>query len=115
MYINATAQMVIPSDWDRVYFKVAYVEPIINPTTPGDSHPKSPGEPPVVYLDAHTLYICSEHEGYTLVLKDADETEVFSTYVPVNTYTVVLPSSLSGIYTLELSDDTYMYSGEIEL
>ena len=25
MYINATAQMVIPSDWDRVYFKVAWI------------------------------------------------------------------------------------------
>lgn len=77
--------------------------------------PKSPGEPPVVYLDAPTLYICSEHEGYTLTVKDSDETVVFSTYIPEGTYTAVLPSTLSGNYILQLSDDTYVYEGEIEL
>lgn len=78
-------------------------------------HPKSPTESPIVYLDAHTLYLCGEHSGFTLVLKDTDETEVFSTNIPENTYTVVLPSTLSGDYTIELWDDTYVFSGDIEL
>lgn len=87
----------------------------INPGSDGHQFPKSPGEPPVVYLDAPTLYICSEHEGYTLTVKDSDETVVFSTYIPEGTYTAVLPLTLSGDYILQLSDDTYVYEGEIEL
>ena len=87
----------------------------INPGSVGHQLPKSPVQPPIVYLDAHTLYLCSEHSGFTLVLKDTDETEVFSTNIPENTYTVLLPSTLSGEYTLELWDDTYVFSGDIEL
>ena len=52
---------------------------------------------------------------YTLTVKDSDETVVFSTYIPEGTYTAVLPSTLSGNYILQLSDDTYVYEGEIEL
>lgn len=108
----ANAQTVFfPETSIRIYLNVSIIPPVL--TNP--SHPKSPGEPPVVYLDAPTLYICSEHEGYTLTVKDSDETVVFSTYIPEGTYTAVLPSTLSDNYILQLSDDTYVYEGEIEL
>ncbi len=77
--------------------------------------PKSPVQPPEVYLDGHSLYIVSSHADYTLVVEDTDETEVYQTSVPSSVSTVVLPSSLSGTYILKLETDTFVFEGEIEL
>ncbi len=81
----------------------------------GISYPKSPVQPPEVYLDGYTLYIASSHADYTLVVEDTDETEVYQTSVPSSVSTVVLPSSLSGTYILKLETDTFVFEGEIEL
>ena len=95
----------------QVYFTVQ----VIHPTSIGISKPKSPVQPPEVYLDGHTLYIASSHADYTLVVEDTDETEVYQTSVPSSVSTVVLPSSLSGTYILKLETDTFVFEGEIEL
>ncbi len=72
-------------------------------------------EPPyVTYLD-HTLYIWSQHGGYTLTLIDDSDTVVYQTYLPAGVQYAVLPATLSGSFTLILSDDTYMYIGTIGL
>mgnify|MGYP006916029744 CR=1 FL=1 len=88
---------------------------VFHPTQAGINFPKSPVQPPEVYLDGYTLYIVSSHADYTLVVEDTDETEVYQTSVPSSVSTVVLPSSLSGTYILKLETDTFIFEGEIEL
>ena len=80
----------------------------------GGGH-KSPVRPPYVTLDDHTLYLWSQHGGYTLTLLDDNDTVVYQTYVAAGVQFADLPSTLSGSFTLILSDDTYMYIGSIGL
>ncbi len=113
-YIYVSAQDFIPHG-ERIYLTACMISPIIDPTYPGPNYPKSPVQPPEVYLDGYTLYIVSSHADYTLVVEDTDETEVYQTSVPSSVSTVVLPSSLSGTYILKLETDTFIFEGEIEL
>ena len=81
----------------------------------GNNYPKSPIHPPYVTLDDHTLYIWSQHIGYTLTLLDDNDTVVYQTYIVAGVQYAVLPMTLSGSYTLILSDDTYLFTGMIDL
>ena len=81
----------------------------------GNHYPKSPIQPPyVTYLD-HTLYIWSQHGGFTLTLIDGSDNVVYQTYLFAGVQYDVLPATLSGTFTLILSDDTYLYTGVIDL
>ena len=81
----------------------------------GNHYPKSPIQPPyVTYLD-HTLYIWSQHNGYSLTLLDDNDTVVYQSYVAPGVQYAVLPSTLSGSFTLVLSDDTYLFTGMIDV
>ena len=86
-----------------------------DPTNDQNPPMKSPVQPPYVTLDDHTLYIWSQHTGYTLTLLDDNDTVVYQTYVAAGVQFADLPSTLSGSFTLILSDDTYMYIGSIGL
>ena len=90
-----------------------------DPTGSSGELPRNLVNPPSASLDDHTLYINSEHPAYTLYLVDTTGEEpyvVYQVYVPANVSVVVLPSTLSGTYELQLYDggDYYFYS-EIEL
>ncbi len=104
---NDDPQQQIP-----ITLTVSYTDPSIG-IRPGT--PKSPVEPPyVTYLD-HTLYIWSQHGGFSLTLIDDNDNVVHQTYIPAGVQYAVLPATLSGSYTLILSDDTYLYTGVIDL
>ena len=90
-----------------------------DPTLAHGERPRGPINPPSASLDDHTLYINSEHPAYTLYLVDTTGEEpdvVYQVFIPANVNVVVLPSTLSGTYELQLYDggDYYFYS-EIEL
>ena len=88
---------------------------IINPGgVLGGGHKGTVQPPYVTYLD-HTLYIWSQHSGFTLTLIDGSDNVVYQTYLPAGVQFCALPSSLSGSYTLLLSDDTYLFTGLIDL
>ena len=91
---------------------VSYYDPSIG-IKPGI--PKGPVQVPYVTLDDHTLYIWSQHGGYTLTLLDDNDAVVYQTYVAAGVQFCALPPILSGSYTLQLSDDTYLYTGMIDL
>ena len=91
---------------------VSYFDPSIG-IKPGI--PKGPVQVPYVTLDDHTLYIWSQHSGYTITLLDDNDTVVYQSYVAAGVQYAVLPSTLSGTFTLVLSDDTYLYTGVIDL
>ena len=81
----------------------------------GDPH-RGPDNCPHVGLDGHTLYLYSVSYDLTLVLLDEEEEVVYTTFIPANTSSVVLPASLSGEYEIQLypGGDYYFY-GWIEL
>ena len=89
--------------------------PVIHNGGLGNNPPKSPVEPPYVTLDDHTLYIWSQHSGYALTLLDDNDTVVYQSYVAAGVQYAVLPTTLSGSYTLQLSTDTYLFTGVIDL
>ena len=89
---------------------------IVDPFGNGHPIPKSPAEAPTVSLDDHTLYIYDVAYDFTLMLVDENDDVIYSTFVPANTASVVLPSTLTGTYTLQLiPNGTYYFEGEIEL
>ena len=97
---------------DLVQLQVQIYDPVIS----GNSMPKSPVEPPMVSLDDHTLYLYDVAYDFTLMLVDENDDVVYSTFVPANTASLVLPSTLTGTYTLMLiPNGTYYFEGEIEL
>jgi len=88
---------------------------IINPGgVLGGGHKGTVQPPYVTYLD-HTLYIWSQHSGFTLTLIDDSDNVVYQTYLFAGVQYAVLPATLSGTFTLVLSDDTYLYTGVIDL
>ena len=104
-----------PSDVTQLTFQVGFT----NPTGSSGERPRSPINPPSASLDDHTLYINSEHPAYTLYLVDTTGEEpdvVYQVYVPANVNAVVLPSTLSGTYELQLYDGgQYYFYSDIEL
>ncbi len=81
----------------------------------GNGHPRSPNETPIVYIDDYTLLFEANHPDYVLNIKDEDGDVVYSTVVSSTQTQVVLPSTLSGDYQIELVVDNLLYKGLIEL
>ena len=101
----------VPTQGTQVQLQLTWEDPSgIN-----NKPPKAPVQPPYVTLDDHTLYIWSQHGGYTLTLLDDNDTVVYQNYLFAGVQYDVLPTTLTGSFTLQLSDDTYLYTGMIGL
>ena len=81
----------------------------------GNHTPKSPDETPTVYIDDYTLYFEANHPEYVLNIKDEDGDVVYTTVVYTAQTQVVLPSTLSGDYVIEVAVDNLLYTGWINL
>ena len=77
--------------------------------------PRGPIDSPVVYLEDYTLTFEADHPEYILYIKDEDDAVVYSTVVSTTVTEVVLPSTLSGDYEIELIMGDWLFSGWIEL
>ena len=106
---NVQGQVVNPVGEQVVLYGRPHVD------NAGIKNPKAPVQPPYVTLDDHTLYIWSQHSGFTLTLIDGSDNVVYQTYLFAGVQYDALPPTLSGSYTLQLSDDTYLYTGMIDL
>ncbi len=108
--LHAFCQTSIGPMGTVIVWQVKPVTPIIG----GNPLPKSPVEPPMASLDDHTLYIYDVAYDFTLMLVDENDDVIYSTFVSANTASVVLPSTLTGTYTLMLiPNGTYYFEGEI--
>ena len=87
-----------------------------DPKEDQDNPQRTPILVPEVDLDGHTLYLYSVDYDLTLVLVDEEDEVVYTTFIPANTSSVVLPATLSGEYEMLLypGGDYYFY-GWIEL
>ena len=87
----------------------------INPTGTLPPKPKSPVQSPTVYIEENVLTFSIGHSDYDLYIKDENDVVVYSYYVAASTNTVVLPSTLSGSYRIELVTDDWLFWGYILL
>ena len=90
----------------------------IKPTNPGDlGNQPARGSIviPEVYLDGNTLSFDSTIEGCTVQLLDEDETVVYSSVISVGQTTLVLPSTLSGEFELQIVSGDITFYCYIEL
>ena len=81
----------------------------------GNPHPKSPIQIPEVYLDGHILSFDADIEGCTVRLLDEDEYIVFTDFIEENQTSLVLPSTLTGTYELQIVSGNIIFYCEIEL
>lgn len=81
----------------------------------GNHMPRTPIDPPTVYLEDYTLTFETDHPEYVLYIKDEDDAVVYSTVVSTTVTEVVLPSYLSGYYEIDLVMGDWLFTGWIEL
>ena len=77
--------------------------------------PKSPVQIPEVYLDGHTLSFDAAIEGCTVRLLDEDENVIFSDFIEENQTSLLLPSTLTGTFELQIIRGDIIFYCEIEL
>ena len=80
-----------------------------------NGQPKTPMLAPTVYIDDYTLLFEVDHPEYVLYIKDEDDNVVYSTVVYSILTQVVLPSTLSGNYQIELVMGYWLFKGWINL
>ena len=81
----------------------------------GNGFPKTPIEVPKVYIEDYTLTFGINHPEYTLILKDENDNVVYTTTVFTTQTDVILPSTLSGNYEINLVMGNWLFSGWISL
>ena len=70
---------------------------------------------PEVYLDGHTLSFDAAIEGCEVRLLDANENVVFTDFIEENQTSLILPSTLTGIFELQIIRGNIIFYCEIEL
>ena len=70
---------------------------------------------PSISLDDYSLIFNTLCDGYTLRLLDEDGVVVYSIVIPTGTTSLVLPSTLSGDYQIELVMGYWLFTGWINL
>ena len=76
---------------------------------------KSPILVPEVSIDDHTIIFVTSCDGSTLRLVDANDNVVYSTVIPTGATSLVLPSSLSGEYQIQIIQGNLCFYGVINL
>lgn len=85
-----------------------------NPNPIGTGRQRTPIQPPAVYLEDYTLSFSAFEEDCVIKLLDEGEV-VYEVDIPAGSTSVVLPSTLSGEYTLQLFRGNWVFEGEIGL
>ena len=95
--------------------QVSFITTIEDDMPIGHGYGRSPIQTPTVYIDDYTLTFVVGHPDYILTIKDEDGDVVYSTVVTSAQTTVVLPSTLSGDYVIELVMGNWLFTGYIIL
>lgn len=85
----------------------------IKPTKVKNGASRSPMQAPTIGFDGRRLYLYGQFSGLTLELLD-NGVIVYSAPVEAYANEVVLPD-MPGTYELQLCDDMYIYSCEVEI
>ena len=102
---NVSAQTLVPL--------IICIEDDEQPVTNGN--PKTPITVPKVYIEDYTLSFGVNHPEYILIIKDEDDNVVYTTTVYSTQTDVILPSTLSGNYEINLVMGNWLFTGWIYL
>jgi hypothetical protein len=69
----------------------------------------------LVYIEDYTLTFVVGHPDYVLIIKDEDGVVVYNTTVFSAQTEVILPSTLSGDYEIQLVMGNWLFTGWIAL
>ena len=83
--------------------------------TGGYPLPKSPVQIPEVYLDGHALSFDAAIEGCEVRLLDEYENVIFTDFIEENQTLLILPSTLTGTFELQIIRGNIIFYCEIEL
>lgn len=86
-----------------------------DPTEASGDHPRSPMQPPQVFIDGHTLLMQYVPFDVTLEILDGSGSVVYTTFVAAYTPSVTLPSTLSGDYQIRIIEGYWYFYGWIHL
>jgi len=111
--MNGNALVVSSNVFDKIVFNVSVQWE--DPTSNTQQSPKSPIQEPCIFLDDHTLYFGTPCDGCTLNVVDSNDVVVYTTVIPVGATSLVLPSTLSGEYELQIIQGYYCFYGPITL
>ena len=109
LFVCHTESFAAPGD--PIPFNTGYV----NPTSPGNPKPKSPVVAPTVYIDGNVLTFETPCDGCVLQLVDEDDDVVYSIVIPAGTTSLILPSTLSGTFELQIIRDNWLFYADINL
>ena len=87
----------------------------VDPDNGDEGFHKSPITIPDISLENHTLYFYTPCDGCTLRLLDENENVVFSTVITTGATSLVLPSTLSGEYEIQIIQGNICFYGYIDL
>lgn len=99
------------ADPEDIDLQVGYVDPNFG----NDGLPKTPILVPEISLDGYSIIFDTPCDGCTLRLLDANENVVYSTVIPTGTASLLLPSSLSGEYEIQIIQGNLCFYGFINL
>lgn len=99
------------ADPQGVVLQVGYIDP-----NNGDGgQQKSPILVPEISLDGYSIIFDTPCDGCTFRLVDENNNVVYSTVIPTGTTSLVLPSSLSGEYEIQIVQSNIIFWGFINL
>ena len=93
-----------------IHLTGGYIDP-----TEDEDYQRSPMLIPLVEIENSTLFFISPCDGYELCLLDENANVVYTTTIPTNATSLVLPSYLSGDYVIQIIQGQYYFWGFIEL
>lgn len=94
-----------------IYLQVGYEDP----NDGDDGQQKSPILVPEISIDGYTIIFDTPCDGCTLRLVDGSDNVIYSTVIPTGTSSLILPSSLSGEYEIQIIQGNLCFYGYIYL
>ncbi|MBR5038926.1 MAG: hypothetical protein IKX65_09430 [Prevotella sp.] len=88
---------------------------ILDPTIPHEPIGRGPVVVPSISLEDYTLFFNTPCDGCTLRLLGANDNVVYSTVIATGTTSLVLPSTLSGEYEIQIIQGNICFYGTIYL
>lgn len=111
--VNVTAQNLFYPD-NLEYLQLQVVLKNADNPLKGNLPSKAPMRKPTIGISGNTLYLYGQFGDLTLLLLN-NGVEEYTTIVSAGANEVPLPSCAPAIYELQMSDDRYVYSCEIEI
>lgn len=102
------------SQWDDVGIAVVlHISGPIDETLNGGM-PHAPIKLPSVYIDEHILSVIGTHPDYLVRIVDNNDV-LYETQMPSTVNNIILPSTLSGNFQVQLICGNWMFYGRITL